>query len=256
MTESNATIEARLLVNALKPKYPLDIAWLSSQVLGKPVIIDERDFPINVCAMILDKPVYTSVHICVNSNRPLTSRRFAVAHELAHIYLGHQGDISIIEEEEDPFLHTEADNFATEILAPKNRMLALAQKYREPMDLIHYILRGYKVSLEMACRRLVELEVYKGAFMCFSESQPLFAYNTPGVNLNIEKINSIPVIKRGCLICQKETIDGVPARCYIRRFKSGNFLIAWIEEKPETLYKLLSHHRMKTQKISAANQND
>jgi Zn-dependent peptidase ImmA (M78 family) len=238
LAESNATLKARLLVNALKPKYPLDIAWLASQILGKPIIIDEQDFPVNICAMIVDKPEYMSVHICVNSNRPVTSQRFSVAHELAHLYLGHQGDISFIEGEEDPLLHAEADDFAAEVLAPKNMILSLANKYYEPMDMIHQILRGYKVSLEMTCRRLIELEIYRGAFACFNESQPLFAYNTPGFKLNIEQINSLPKIERGCLISQNETINGIPIKCYIKRFKSGNLLMTWIEEKPVSLYQI------------------
>ncbi len=230
MTESAATIEARLLVNAIKPKYPLDISWLASHVLGKPVIIDEQDFPISICAMIVDKPFYSSVHICVNSNRPLASQRFGIAHELAHIYLGHQGNISFIEEEEDPVLHSEADDFATEVLAPKHRVLSLACKYKDPMDMINQILRGYRVSLEMTCRRLLELEIYNGAFIFFNESQSLFTYNSPGFKVN-KQIHSLPKMERGCLISQKETIDGIPVKYYIRRFKSGNFLITWIEEK-------------------------
>lgn len=232
LTESNATIEARLLVNALKPKYPLDIAWLASQILGKPVVIDEHDFPINICAIILDKPEYTSIHIGVNRNRPRTSQRFGVVHELAHPYLGHHGNISFIEEEEDPVLHSEADDFATELLTPKHRMLPLACKYQKPMALIHQILRGYDVSLEMTCRRLLELEIFRGVFACFNESQPLFAYNTPGFKLRIEQFRSLPKIERGCLISRKETIEGIPVSCYIQRYKSGNFLVTWVEEKP------------------------
>lgn|GEM_PF-4448196 len=231
MTESNAAIEARLLVNALKPRYPLDVIWFAKQILGKPVVLDEQDFPINICAMILDKPEYTSVHICVNLNRPHTSRRFGIVHELAHLYLGHQGDISFIENEEDPLLHAEADAFSTEMLTPKHSILTLAHRYHEPMVLIHQILRGFNVSLEMTCRRLLELKIYNGAFACFNENESFFSYNTPGFEFK-EQINSIPKIKRGRLLARKETLRGVPVNYYIKRFESGNYLLALAEEKP------------------------
>lgn len=232
MTESNATIEARLLVNALKPQYPLDVIWLARQILGKPVVLDKQDFPMNICAMILDKPEYTSVHICVNLNRPRTSQRFSIVHELAHPYLGHQGDISFIENEEDPLLHAEADAFSTEMLAPKHSILTLANKYHEPMVLIHQILRGFNVSLEMTCRRLLELEIYNGVFACFNENESYFTYITPGFEFKSEQINSIPKIKPGQLITQKETLRGVPVNYYIKRFETGNYLVALAEEKP------------------------
>lgn len=236
---SIATIKARLLVNALKPRYPLDVTWLASQILGKPVVIDEQDFPANICAMILDKPEYERVHIGVNRNRTCASQRFSIVHELGHIYLGHQGDISFIEDEEDPVLHAEADAFATEVLMPKYRILSLASKYLEPLPLIHQILLSHNVSLEATCRRLIELEIYRGAFVCFNESKPFFAYNTPGFNLDIERINSLPKLSRGGLISMQETVDGVPVICYFKRFKSGNFLATWIEDNPTALYQKL-----------------
>lgn len=239
MAESIATIKARLLVNALKPRYPLNIAWLASQILGKSVVIDEHDFPMNVCAIIIDRPEYETIHIGVNRNRTSASQRFGTAHELAHPYLGHQGDISFIEEEEDPVLHAEADAFATEVLTPKHRILSLAGKCQEPLPLIRQIQRGHNVSLEMSCRRLIELEIFCGAFVCFNKSQPLFAYNSTGFNLEIERINNLPKIQRGCLISLQETINGIPVTCYFQRFKSGNFLAVWVEDNPASLYRKL-----------------
>lgn len=236
LTESNATIEARLLVNALRPRYPLDVVWLAGEILGKPVELDQEYFPDNICALILDKPEYPSVHICTNLNRPYTSRRFSIVHELAHIYLGHTGDISFIESEEDPVLHTEADGFATETLTPKHRILTLAHKYREPLAMIHQVLRGYDVSLEMTCRRLVELGIYNGTFSCCNENETFFTYNSPGFAINIETIDLIPKIKRGCLVTRKETIRGMPVNCYFKRFQSGNFLIVFIEQETVTSF--------------------
>lgn len=233
MTESTAVIEARLLVNALKPKYPLDVLWLANQILDKPVVLDQQYFPNNICAMILDKPEYTQVHIAVNLNRTYTSRRFGVVHELAHLYLGHQGDISFIDEEEDPVFHAEADEFSTEMLVPKHNLLTLAQKYNEPLALIHKILHGYNVSLEMTCRRLLELEIYNGTFSCFNENNTFFTYTTSGFELNTQQINHIPKIDRGCLVTSRETIKGVPVTFYIKRFVSGNFFAALVEEKPK-----------------------
>ncbi len=238
MTESNATIEAKLLVNALRPKYPFNVIWLANQILDfKPVVLDEEDFPMDICAMILDKPEYTSVHVCVNSNRPLTSQRFGVVHELAHVYLCHQGDISFIENEEDPILHAEADAFSTEMLKPKHNILTLANKYHNPMVLIPKILRAYNVSLEMTCRRLLELEIYNGTFTCFNENDSFFTYSTLGFEINTQQISYIPKIDRGCLVTSKNTIQGVPVNCYIKRFKTGNFLVALVEEKPKLFIK-------------------
>lgn len=103
------------------------------------------------------------------------------------------------------------------MLTPKHSILTLANKYHEPMVLIHQILRGYDVSLEMTCRRLLELEIYNGAFACFSENESFFTYNTPGFEFKTEQINSIPKIKRGRLITRRETLRGVPVNCYIKR---------------------------------------
>ena len=239
VTESIATIKARLLVNTLKPRYPLDIAWLASQILGKPVVIDERDFPMNICAIILDKPEYETIHIGVNRNRPRASQRFSIVHELAHHYLEHQGNISFIEEEEDPVLRAEADAFSVEMLMPKHRILSLASKYHEPFSLIHQILRSHNVSLEATCRRIIELEIYRGAFVCFNESKPFFAYNTPGFHLDIDRINSLPRLNRGGLVSMQETVQGVPVVCYFKRFISGNFLATWVEDNPASLYQNL-----------------
>jgi len=179
----------------------------------------------------------------VNRNRTRASQRFAAVHELAHPYLGHHGDISFVEEEEDPVLHTEADNFATEMLTPKDRIISLAYKHRDPIPLLYQIMRVHDVSLEMACRRMIELEIYRGAFVCFSELQPFFAYNSKGFSLEAEIIYDLPKIERGCLIAKHETIKGVAVTCYIQRFRqSGKFLAAWVEDStanPESLYEKL-----------------
>jgi hypothetical protein len=105
---------------------------------------------------------------------------------------------------------------------PKYRILSLTGKYRESLPLIYQILFSHDVSLEATYRRLIELEIYHGAFICFNESKPLFAYNTPGFNLNIERINSLPKLRRGNLM----SIHGIPVICYYKRFKSGNFLVS------------------------------
>lgn len=245
LSESNATIEARLLVNSLKPKYPLDVVSLATQILKKPAEIHKRDFPVNICAVIYDKPEYETIYIGVNSNRPIASQRFSVVHELGHRYLDHKGDICYIEDEEDPVLHAEADDFAAEVLVPKSRISSLAKKYQEPMSLIRQILIGHNVSLEVACRRLIDLGTYNGAFVCFDESETFFTYNTSGFILEMNQIKSLPTIKRGCIISQRETINGLPVTCYLQRFKtSGKLLAAVIEEdsvidKKSSFYKKL-----------------
>lgn len=236
MAESIASIKARLLVNALNPRYPLNVTWLASKILGKPVVIDEQDFPINICALIVNKPEYETVHIGVNRNRTRASQRFSIVHELAHPYLGHKGNISYIEEEEDPVLRTEADAFATEILMPKYRILSLAGKYQKPLPLLRQILLRHDVSLEAACRRLIELEIYRGAFICFNDSQPLFAYNTPGFNIGIEKIFTLPKIEKNSITSKQEIVNETPVTCYLQRFRSGKFLAVWVEENPNSLY--------------------
>lgn len=235
MSESNATIEARLLINSLKPQYPLDIAWLSSQILKKPAEIHKRNFPINICAVIYDKPEYETIYIGVNSNRPVASQRFSVVHELGHRYLDHKGDISYIEDEEDPVLHAEADDFAAESLTPKNRLFTLAEKYRKPMPLILHIQRSHNVSLEVSCRRLIDLGIYNGAFVCFDEKEIFFTYYTQGFNIEMDQIKSMPQIERGGLVEQRESMNGMPVAYYLQRFKtSGKLFAAVIEEGKST----------------------
>ncbi|MBE3588134.1 MAG: ImmA/IrrE family metallo-endopeptidase [Thermoanaerobacteraceae bacterium] len=239
MAESIAALKARMLVNALNPSYPLDVVWLASKILGKPVIIDQRDFPSNICAMIVDRPDFTQAHIGVNRNRTRASQRFGIVHELAHPYLEHRGNISFIEDEEDPVFHAEADDFATEMLAPKYRIFSLADRYREPLTLVRQIMRHHDVSLQMACRRVIELGIYQGAFLCFSESQVFFAYNSQGFSIDIDQVKSLPRLEKGCLISRQELVCGTSVTSYLQRFKSGNFLAAWIEDNPVTLYKNL-----------------
>ncbi len=226
-----AIIKARVLYYDIKPIYPLNVFWLANHITGKPIQVNKEDFPVNICAMILNEPDYDKTYIAVNKNRTTASQRFAIVHELAHVYLGHRGKISVIEDEEDPVLRAEADAFATELLAPKDRILSLACKYSEPFHLIYQIRKSHNVSLEMTCRRLLELEIFRGAFVCFNESGSLFNYKTEGFNIDLNRILNLPKIERGCSIIRRGTINGIPMTLHYQRFKqSGKYLAAWIDD--------------------------
>lgn len=236
MPDSIASIKARLLINRLNPRYPIDVEWFASQILNKPVTIHEVDLDNQCSAVIYDKTYYDYIHIGVNKNHPKRKQRFGCFHELAHIYLEHKGNISFIDGEEDPVLRKEADDFAAESLMPKHRILSLAANSKEPLWLVRQIFQLYTVSNEAASRRIFDLDIHRGAVMIFNHRRLFCNHKSNGFNYDIDVIDSILKYECSNLHCgkaiQKELhFYKTHIILHLYRFYSGNFLAFLIEAK-------------------------
>lgn len=247
--DSIATIKARLLIKSLNPKYPLNISWFASQILGKPVkIIKVTDIDNEFCAAIRDKPDYEYVYILVNKNHSPQRQRFSIVHELAHVYLEHKGDLSFIEDREDPVLRKEADEFATESLMPNNRIIRLAECTQGPLQLVRNIKHYHDVSNEAACRRILELDIYRGAFALFEIPLNIFfLYKTQDFMLNTDLTRKIILketqeVNKGKLTQRDIIVDGERMIFSIYRFYTGRFLIAYVKDNARQLHSVLPGH--------------
>ncbi|KYH31534.1 MAG: ImmA/IrrE family metallo-endopeptidase [Moorella sp. (in: firmicutes)] len=182
---SIAEAKARLLIKTYQPQYPLNIKeFVKLLGLDKPVEFHKcHELPDEVSALVIDKEWYENIHILTNANHPVTRQRFGSVHELAHIYLGHKGGLHFYSPGniygEDPIEHCEADIFATELLMPIFHVFELAGRIRSPLSLLKAMETAFKVSLEAAARRVIELEIYKkAACILLRDGQPVFTYAT------------------------------------------------------------------------------
>lgn len=246
MAESIAIIKARLLVKNITPRYPIDIHWFANQVLHKPSIIHAREMNINCNAVIIDKPYYDHIHIGVNINHPKNKQRFSIAHEIAHIYCEHKGNISFIDSEEDPVLRKEADGFATEILMPKYHVLTLSTKSNNPLNLAKAIYSSFEVSYEAACRRIIELDIYQGAFFMFSSKKYFCKYATPNYSVDVNILRKhfsemCPTMTCGEKWTRNISMLGEPNILFLQRFHSGTYLAFLVKEErdPVQFYNML-----------------
>ena len=240
MAESIAVIKARLLVKNLAPRYPINILWFANQVLHKPSIIHLRELNPNCNAVIIDKPCYDHIHIGVNINHPDNKQRFSIIHEIAHIYCEHKGNISFIDSEEDPVLRKEADGFATEILMPKYHILTLSSRINNPLNLAREIYNNFDVSYETACRRILELYIYRGAFFMFSDRKYFYKYATPGYSYDVNVLrkiffNTCPTMRCGEKWTQNISMFGESNTLFLQRLRSGTYLAFLIKEKSNPL---------------------
>ncbi|MEW5952137.1 MAG: ImmA/IrrE family metallo-endopeptidase [Bacillota bacterium] len=229
MIESLAVIKAKLLVKSLVPQYPIDIQWLTDQVLHKPSIIHECDMDKGCSAVIVDKPHYAKIHIGVNNQHPKHKQRFGIVHEIAHIYCEHKGNISFIDEEEDPVLRREADSFATEVLMPTYYVLSLSPTNDNPLKLAWALYSRFKVSYEAACRRILELGIYQGLFAMFNRREYFCMHRSPGFSFNNEQLKKYldvmtPQMEHGEKWAQEVKMHGSSYILYIQRFNTGNYL--------------------------------
>lgn len=193
---SLAEAKARLLIKTYQPQYPLDIKeFVKLLGLDKPVEFHKcHKLPDEVSALVIDKEWYENIHILTNAKHPVTRQRFASVHELGHIYLGHKGGLHFYFPGniygEDPIEHCEADIFATELLMPVFHVFELAGRISSPLTLLKTMETTFKVSLEAAARRVIELGIYqRSACILLRDGQPAFSYVTDDFYYSWEMIS-------------------------------------------------------------------
>lgn len=184
--DSIGAIKARFLVENIRPKYPIDLEWFSQQPelgLDKPVKITPCDkLPREVIATLVPHPALQQHYILYNPAHIIERIRFGVGHELAHLYLGHEGQA--VGDDEDPVIKAEADDFSSELLMPYFHIRATASRllHLNPLDLVRK-LRSRKVfftSMEACCRRLLAVGVVKGAYFLYDYKQVYYVYKSEG----------------------------------------------------------------------------
>jgi Zn-dependent peptidase ImmA (M78 family) len=129
---STAPISINDLVNTAKLTFDLTVAPMS-----------DKDFNGKGDAMTQRRG--DCVFIIYNNDKSVVRKRFSVAHELGHLYLGHLHGNSSIDLNTDSFDEIEANAFAAHILIPPNLLkndIKLGNKNPEQLA------KRYDVSLD------------------------------------------------------------------------------------------------------------
>jgi len=100
----------------------------------------------------------TCVFILYNDERPVVRKRFSVAHELGHLYLGHLHGNSSIALDTENFDELEANTFAAHLLMPPTFLKAdIKAGINKPEELA----KKYQVSLEALWFQLNATNLFK-----------------------------------------------------------------------------------------------
>ena len=120
------------LVSAAKTEFDITVAPVSDKMFsGKGDAITQKR--------------NDSIFIIYNDERPTVRKRFSVAHELGHLYLGHLHGNSSNDLDTDNFDEIEANAFAAHLLIPPNFLRKdIKNGMKDPEDLA----RRYGVSVE------------------------------------------------------------------------------------------------------------
>lgn len=246
--DSIGALKARSLIEKIKPRYPLDLEWFSQQPelgLDKPVkILSCNKLPDEVTATLVPHPDLRYYYILHNPIYNDERIRFGIAHELAHLYLGHDG--YSIGDDEDPDIKAEADDFATEILMPRFQVrIAAAKLFKlNPLKLVHK-LRSKKyfwVSMEATCRRLLEIGIVKGAYILYDRQNLYFAYNYNGFKLGFpaKKVlldTYLNLEKKETSITTHSNPMGRIINFYAQKFSNGKVFGAFVYEEEYDIQK-------------------
>lgn len=237
MRESGATLSARELIERITPRYPLDMYWFIKQLgLEYPVFIDWKSFHIPEISATIYHRIGSHVSIYINKNHPYSRQLFGFAHECGHLYLKHRSNLDILEKGEDPALHREADEFATEVLMPRLWTTYLACRSKNPLSLVRLLTQRHSVSVEAASRRILELQLYRGVITYVNRRQIAFNYASDDCRVHKTALTSLVVRETGLMPrgCYTERRTGLrrtsPYYLYAYRFPSGGILAACVLE--------------------------
>ncbi len=187
---TNGTFKARWLIENLNPHYPLDLEWLVQQPeLGFHKTVKIRPNPLlppEITAFVLPHSDLSADYICYNPNYLTERIRFGVAHEIAHLYLGHEG--YAIGEDEDPDIKEDADNFGSELLMPYFRVRAKYAKLHKlnPLHIVYNLKKYFWVSAEAMSRCLLLTNCITGAYFLYDNYKFYYVYLSDGLENNYE----------------------------------------------------------------------
>jgi len=231
---SIGTIEAQRLVNRMKPSYPVDIVWflkkLNSEMDKQVQLIPCSTLPNDVSAALIQHSQFEFHYIVYNTEHTIERNRFSVAHEFGHLVLKHKS--YSVGEDESPVTKKEADDFATDLLLPRARFInaAAVNRHLDPVSLAMKLRdrRHFWVSLEAACRKILDLGLFTGTFILYDRSGRYFYYNSDDFEPNEEaakNVNRLLVgFENGPERALSAKTDGL--FIYAKRFLSGQILAA------------------------------
>lgn len=195
MSINRAELECRVFMEGRGiNRFPVDLKKAAGKLkLDKPVkILFVFDLPDEIGAYT--RKTEHSYYVFVIANHPHRRQRFSLAHEIGHLFMGH--DIASLHawNEHDTAQEEEANKFAAELLMPAYEMYVMANRYRcDIPQLLDKTQSYFDVSLSAAAQRITELDLFKGAFVlkdgrriCFAYSSPEF-YEGVGYKTRLEK---------------------------------------------------------------------
>ncbi len=111
------------------------------------------------------------IYINKEQHNKIERLRFTLAHEIAHIYLGHFDKIKInflfrdtlhVINDNDDEIESEANIFAAELLMPEEEIRTIINDYSDKVKLVNFISKKYKVTRAAAIFRLDTINTMKG----------------------------------------------------------------------------------------------
>ncbi|MHB8171267.1 MAG: ImmA/IrrE family metallo-endopeptidase [Thermincolia bacterium] len=184
MTVSRAELESMVFLKGRNiTNFPVNIEEAASKLrVGKPVIIAYiNDLPDQIGGYT--RVSSHSYHIIINDNHPLQRKRFSAAHEIGHLYLGHD-EVSVHRWSECcEYQELEANEFAAGLLMPAPKMHWLASYHgRDVPKLLEKVQDFFGVSLSAAAQRITRMELFKGAIVLKDGYRTYFNYLSPNFN--------------------------------------------------------------------------
>jgi len=101
----------------------------------------------NTCGMMVrsnDGP-----YIAINANHPYTRRRFSTAHEIGHYYLGHESDITQLNDQ-NRYKEVQANRFASSLLMPDELFYRAHKEHYSIKEMANW-LRVSPISVAIRC---------------------------------------------------------------------------------------------------------
>lgn len=227
-------------VQAIHPGFPVNYehvaAYISREIVGIPIQFHFFTLPPEVTALCSYKSYYGKIHILLNKIRPRESQRFGAFHELGHLACKHRNGIRIYGDkymgEEDPLERKEADYFATYTMMPEVPVLQLATQVNHPLRLAFKMKDTFGSSVEASVRRIIEMQIYRGAYFLYDPYRLYFGYNTPDISFDDDKLKHFLISEYFRLKpddrVEREFADGTMEYC--AKYRSGQVLLALVRD--------------------------
>jgi Zn-dependent peptidase ImmA (M78 family) len=129
----------------------------------------KMSFDRNTCGMLVHSN--KGSYIFINADQPYTRRRFSVAHEIGHYFLGHESDVTQ-ENDQNRYEEVQANRFASCLLMP-DELFHFVHKEQTSIKEMANWLRVSPISVAIRCTQLgyrrMEAELIKNDYFLASE---------------------------------------------------------------------------------------